>query len=365
MHPHIISDKQGSCPICGMDLVELKLEPALPEQPGERSEVMIPPVTIQNMGVVTERAAYSHFGRQIRAYGSVAVNERSISAIAVRVEGWVESLEVDAVGDRVKKGDRLFLLYSPELLHAQRDYLNALGSGHKGRTDLTRNRLRSLGMAPQNIDTITRRKKVLEHVPFFAPEDGIVTALSTAEGGYLKPGMEVMALTDYATVWVRASVSEQDAVYLDATTRATIVQRGLGNITYEATVDYIYPEMERKTRTVPVRLVLQNSRGILRPGNYVEVRFESDFDYRLSVPEDALLRHSEGSYVIIALGEGRFVPRRVEPGFRHEGRVAIDSGLNEGESIVTSGQFLIDSESALRDAITNMRQEVHHDHAGH
>lgn len=353
MHPHILSEHEGSCPICGMDLVPVAPSQTLTE--GNRSVVTIAPETVQAMGVVTEAVTTTTFGRKIRAFGTVVRNERTVRRISVRTAGWIERLHVNAPGDPVTPGTLLFRLYAPELIQAQRDFL---GAGARGE-----GRLLALGMAKRSILQLGRSKTVEQNVPFYAESGGVITDLAVRQGEYVTPGRTLLEIADFASVWVHAFVSEQDAVYIDEWSTVQIVQRELGNVTYEAEVDYLYPQMDPRTHSVIVRMVLDNPRGLLRPGNAVDVTFTGDFDERLSVPADALLRHSDGTYVVIALGAGRFVPRKILTGFRSDGRVAVVRGLNAGERVVTSGQFLLDSESALRDALNNMRRT--HDHADH
>jgi len=363
MHPQIISEQEGSCPICGMDLVLHEREdlPSIHSARQEaRSVVTISAQTVQNMGVKAELVEYADFGRDIHGFGVLSANERTRYDVSSRVKGWIEVLHVDAVGDKVKKGDLLYTLYSPELIEAQNDFLAALRSQKSVRIKASKNRLRTLGIQNQSIKTIQKSKEIIEFVPFYALSNGTVSSLIIAKGRYVTPQMQLMQIEDYSTLWVIASVEEQDAIYLETSTPARITQVKLGNIEYNASVDYIYPEIDTKTRTVKVRLKLDNSKKLLRIGGYVDVIFETDYERRLAVSTDALLYRSDGIYVVIALGDGAFVPRKVKIGLHVRGMTEVYKGLNEGDAIVTSAQFMLDSESAMRDAFSNMTPEKSH-----
>ncbi len=364
MHPQIVSDHPGTCPICGMDLVARDLKPLPLHSPEKRSPVMLSEGMIQTMGVRSEAVRYSEFGRHIRAFGVVEPNERMQKRLSLRVAGWIEALYVNAVGDTVSEGMVLFELYAPELIEAQNDYLGALASGEKRRIAASAMRLEGLGVDARVLRRLQKERSPLRNVPFYARSSAQVTTLQIAQGSYVTPGKELMRLDDLSSVWVRAMVDEQDALYVAHGTRAHITQQELGKLVYDATVDFVYPTIDSASRMVPVRLELPNPRYLLRPGGVVDVVFASDYDRRLSVPSTALLHRSDGTFVVVSLGAGHFEPRRVESGFESAGRVAIVSGVQEGEAVVTSGAFLIDSESALRDAMGNMGG-AQHDHADH
>ena len=371
MHPHYISDRPGTCPICGMDLValeddssddmsmdmpssmegEAKTEPA-----NARTSVRIDPETIQSSGIRSEKAQMARFGMLVRSYGDVTENIRLQFDISSRVEGWIEELKVQAVGDTVKKGDLLFTLYSPALTSAQKDLISALETGYKGRIDAAAKRLSSLGMQDQAISEIKKKRKAFDNVPFYAEVDGLVSDINVREGTYTKPGMRLITVQNYNSVWIDVSVAEQDIPFITKDTNVSVSLPALGIRDREASIDYIYPTIDQSTRTGRVRLVLNNEDGKLKPGAYADVEFETDVEQRLSIPSDSILKSKDGDYVVLAQGNGRFQPVKILAGLTYKGRTEVLEGISENDDVVISGQFLIDSESALRESFRKMQR---------
>lgn len=355
MHPHYIADEPGTCPICGMDLVPLK--GGTEEVSGdERTTVTISPETIQNIGVRTEKAEFARFGSNVRSYGLVNENVRLLHDVSSRVAGWVEDLKVTAVGDEVKKGQLLFTLYSPELVSAQQDYLSALATGVKGRINSTQKRLASLGVQQKFLEQLNKNRKSEQNIPHYSETDGVISELNVRGGTYVKPGMSIAKIQDYSSVWINVSVAEKDLPFLSKDMPAEVSFPNISEETRTARTDYIYPTVDKASRTGQVRLVLSNPEGTLRPGAYADVTFETKPEKRLAVSREAVLHSSEGDYVVIALGEGRFQPRKVRTGIHSKGKTEIVAGLAESEEIVVSSQFLIDSESALRESFRKMQK---------
>ncbi|MEW8505186.1 MAG: efflux RND transporter periplasmic adaptor subunit [Candidatus Thiodiazotropha sp.] len=359
MHPHYIADEIGSCPICGMDLVEMKSESALNTEGDDRDRAMItiPSETIQNMGVRYGRAQDTLFGRRIRAYGIVAENERLRSEISSRVAGWIETLVVTAVGDKVKRGSLLYRLFSPELVAAQRDYLSALERESPSRIQSAAIRLGALGVSSTFISSLHKKRKVVNKVPFYASADGTLSELLVREGSYVRPGETLAVIQDYNTVWVNAAVAEKDLIAINNETKVRIMLPNLPGRIIETRVDYIYPTVDQSSRTGTVRLQLDNKDQLLRPGAYADVLFEVGLDRRLAVPDSALLLGADGFYLVVALGNGRFQPRKVRTGLSSGGYTEVVDGLSRDERIVVSGQFLIDSESSLRESFQKLQRQ--------
>jgi len=403
MHPHYIAEEAGSCPICGMDLVELSQEedtiysdtdtgsgekkilywqaPMDPnykmDKPGKspmgmdlvpvygtdndgkgdgRSAIRISPETIQNIGVRTQKAEAARFGTDVRSYGVVTENVREQDDLSSRVGGWVEELKVTAVGDEVKKGDLLFTLYSPDLVSAQQDYIAAIASGAKGRISSSAKRLKSLGVQDKALEEIKKKRRKLQNVPFYAITDGVISKLNVKRGTFVKSGMQIAEIQSYATVWINVSVAEKDLGFLSKNMKAEVTFPNLSSDVRTARIDYIYPTIDKASRTGQVRLVLDNPDGILRPGAYADVSFDTVSVKRLAIPSEAVLRSSEGNYVVVAIGDGRFQSRKVKTGIYNRGRVQVLSGLNEGDDVVVSSQFMIDSESSLRESFRKMQK---------
>ncbi|MES9832106.1 MAG: efflux RND transporter periplasmic adaptor subunit [Candidatus Thiodiazotropha sp. DIVDIV] len=359
MHPHYIAEKMGSCPICGMDLVALESGTVQDEggdQPNGRAVVTISPETIQNMGVRYNHPEMTRFGNRIRAYGVVAENERLRSEVSSRVPGWVETLGVTAVGDKVKRGDLLYRLFSPDLVTAQQDYLSALERNSKQRIASAATRLEALGVSQVFIKRLRKHRELLERVPFYASTDGTLSELHIREGAYVQPGDTLAVVQDYKTVWINAAIAEKDLAKVTFDTPVEVILPNLPGRVIESRIDYIHPTVEPDSRTGTVRLALPNEDGQLRPGAYADVLFEADKDQRLAVPDSALLIGEDGSYLVVALGEGRFQPRKVRTGLSSGGFTELVEGIDSSDLIVVSGQFLIDSESALRESFQKLQR---------
>jgi Cu(I)/Ag(I) efflux system membrane fusion protein len=360
MHPHYISDSMGTCPICGMTLVPLKDGAPAADDASDgtpsRARVTIPPETIQNMGVRLGRTESTLFGRAIRSFGLVKENTRLETIISGRVAGWVDNLNVTAVGDPVSPGETLFTLYSPDLVGAQRDYLDAMRGGQAERTATSGRRLLALGIQEQTLAHIRKQGALLENVPYYAEKPGVVAELAIRAGSYIKPGQILMRIQDYGTVWLMASVAEKDLSFLKPGTPALVTFPNLSGQEARAVVDYIYPTIDSASRTGQVRLVLPNPDGRLRPGAYTDIVFQVGVERRLAVPNQAILIDGAGPHVVVSLGNGHFEPRTVRTGLSSGGRTEILAGLKDGERIVTSSQFLLDSESALRESFTKLQR---------
>ncbi|MFT7144199.1 MAG: Cu(I)/Ag(I) efflux system membrane fusion protein [Alphaproteobacteria bacterium] len=406
MHPHYIAEEPGNCPICGMDLVAIAQEKAeeagsevkvsnekeilywvapmnssfkmdkpgkspmgmdlVPvyaeateatknKQKGGRQIVSIVSETVQNMGVRVEKAEVARFGMGIRSYGLVTENVRLKQVISSRIAGWVEGLQITAVGDVVEKGDLLFKLYSPELDSAQQDFIAALTAGSKGRISSASKRLQSLGVQKKYIDNLKRSRQKSQQVPFFAETNGIVSSLMVSQGTYVKPGMQIATIQDYSSVWINVSVAEKDLQFLTKGAPAHIVFPNLGGVGHNAAIDYIYPTISTASRTGQIRLVLENQDNTLKPGAYADVVFEANVEKRLAIPSEAVLKSSEGDYVVVALGNGKFQSQKITVGVLGNGKTEVLSGIKEGDDIVVSSQFLIDSESALRESFRKLQ----------
>ncbi len=353
MHPHYIAtDPDGTCPICGMDLVPVQTPAVAAEGDGI---IAVAPEMIQTMGVRTAPAEHVPFRRTVRAFGNVDTDERLETVVASRLEGWIEDLTVRAEGDSVRVGELLYRVYSPELIAAQKDYLASLQIGNENRIAAVRQRLRSVGMQPAAIGRLTETAEVIERVPVYAESTGTVSRLDVREGDYVKPGTPILRLQSYTDVWVIAAIPEADLSLIEDGLRVALSFPSAPQAPAEGHVDYIYPTIDPHTRTADVRIVVDNTAGRLRPGAYADVRFELGSDEaHLSVPSEAILRDSRGAHVIVSLGGGRFAGRAVDTGQSADGRTAILSGLAEGEPVVTSGQFMLDSEVSLRGGLARL-----------
>lgn len=318
--------------------------------------IVIAPNIIQTIGVRTTPVQSHEFGRKVRAFGAVEESTRLQSVVSARVEGWVDQLVITAVGDEVKKGDLLFRLYSPDLIAAQQDFLVAVRSGSEGRAKAAARRLKSLGLQQETIEALRKSRHVEERAPIFAERDGLISALDVREGAFVRPGERIAMIQNYKIVWVIASIAEQDLSGIEQDMRVRLDFPNVPNAARNGVIDYVYPTVDTKTRTGRIRIVLDNEDGFLRPGAYADVTFAVDSRVRLAVPSEAVLHDSRGAYVVLALGEGRFAPAPVETGLVATGYTEILNGVTAGDKVVVSAQFLIDSESNLRESLHKMME---------
>lgn len=358
MHPHYISNDSGTCPICGMDLVKLEAGPdaANATEGPARTAITITPETLQTMGVRLGKAERSSFGRIIRSFGLIAENERLQTELTARLEGWIEDLRIRAVGDEVKSGDLLFSVYAPEFIVSQRDYIEALKGSDRARIEAVKTRLRAFGMQDSAVSELEARRQAIEFVPFRAERAGTVALLELRPGSYVKRGTMLMRIQDYSQVWLMVGVSEKDLTFIRTGTPARVTFPNIPGREVFAKVEYVYPTVDPQTRTGKVRLVLDNPDGQLRPGTYSDVAFEVGAEQRLAVPTEAILQSGSGRYVIVSRGEGRFEPRAVTTGLSSGRWTEIAGEIEPDDEIVVSGQFLIDSESALRESFRKLEK---------
>jgi Cu(I)/Ag(I) efflux system membrane fusion protein len=371
MHPQIVKDEPGSCPICGMDLVEKLMDPMT----GKHPEVALSGAVIQSMGVRTARVERGKLWKYIRTVGRVDYDETRIAHVHPRAAGWIEGLELRAEGEPVTEGQELAKLYAPDILSAQVDFLLALGPQPQGvaqvKADKARNLLRLLDVPDAIIRDIESTREVRNAIPVQAPIDGVVTQMMARDGMYVSPGTEMFTVVDLSKVWVLVDVFEHQIDWLKKGLSAEISVPAHPGRSWEGKVDYLYPELDPKTRTLRVRLVFENPNLLLRPNMFAEVViYGGPKDNTLKIPREALIVTGERESVVRVLGNGRFQPVDVVTGMQRGDEVEILSGLTEGEEIVVSGQFLIDSESSLQASF--MRMEAGgsaagegHSHDGH
>ena len=352
MDPNYRRDKPGKSPM-GMDLIPVY---AGDEDDGG-STVTISPAVVQNLGVRTARAELTRLWRGIDTVGYVGYDESRVSHIHLRTSGWIEDLVVRSEGERVKKGERLFDLYSPELVNAQEEFVTALSSGNKGLIRASRERLIALGVSSDQINRLQRNKKVQQRISVYAPQDGVVSSLPVREGMYVKPSMRVMTLGDLSSVWVLAEVFERQVNWVKEGQPAEVRLSFIPGEVWEGEVEYIYPDLDPKTRTLKVRLRFDNPGEKLKPNMYTNVKiYGGAKDDVIVIPIEALIRTGRSERVIIALGDGKFEAREVTSGIESGDYVEIRNGLDDGEKIVVSGQFMIDSEASMRASLMRMSE---------
>ena len=354
MHPQIVRDKPGTCPICGMVLVKKMMD----SMTGKHPEVRLSGAVVQTMGVRTAKVGRGTLWKHIRTVGRVEYDETRIAHVHPRAEGWIEGLELRAEGEPVTKGQELAQLYSPDILSAQVDFLIALepGSGIKrDRTDKARNLLRLLDVPDPVIRDLERSHATRNTVPVLAPINGIVTKMAAREGMFVTKSTEMFTVADLSQVWVMVDVFEHQIDWIKPGLPAEITVPAHPGRKWEGVVDYLYPDLDPKTRTLQVRLVFPNPELSLKPNMFADVViFGGPKKDVLKIPREALIVTGERETVVRALDNGRFQPVDVVTGMQPGEEVQILSGLNEGDEIVVSGQFLIDSESNLQASFMRM-----------
>jgi len=415
MHPEIITDQPGQCPKCGMDLVPVKqtepenmpgnkkpakrkiiywqapmdpteiydhpgkskmgmdLVPVYEDEQSASSAIKIDPVTVQNMGVRLAEVKRSDFRRTIRSVASVDYNEKTIYDVSARINGWIEKLYVSSTGQPVKKGQALLEIYSPELVTTQQEYLLALKNERlAGQSPFAsiRNSARSLLAAsrqrllnwniPQSaVKTLEQTQKVRNTLTLESPANGIVLHKNALQGMHVKEGLSLYKIADLSTVWVYASIYDDEAPWLKVGQKAELQLSYLPGKTFSGSISYIYPYLDKKARDLKVRLEFSNPGLRLKPGMYANVNITANpIANALVIPEEAVIHSGKRNLVFISKGEGRFEPRSVRLGEENgTGRVRVLAGLQAGEKIVVSAQFLIDSESRLQEAVRKMLAE--------
>lgn len=349
MHPWVILPEPGDCPICGMDLVPLDPEKF-------SGEIAISPVVVQNMGVRVQDVTRGPLVKTIRTVGIVDYDEENVRDVNTKVSGWIEELFVDSLGARVSKGEPLFSLYSPQLYSAQEDYLIADKSGRGNLLDAARTRLEYFDITPEQIEALRRDGKPQKALEVGSPYPGVVIEKHANEGMKIEPGMQVYRIADLSKVWVLVTVYEYQLPYVQEGQDAVMTLSYIPGRKFEGKVVYVYPYLDKQTREAQVRLEFDNADGLLKPGMFANVELRNTLAMEKTlVPRSAVIDTGARQVAFVSLGDGKFEPRNVEIGVAtDDGNVEVLSGLKPGEKVVTSGQFLLDSEANMRESLAKM-----------
>lgn len=359
MDPNYRRDSPGKSPM-GMDLIPVYADEQIPADSSEPA-LRINPAIVNNIGVRTAAAEIGLLPRQINTVGFVTPNEHTLKHIHVRTSGWIDELVVNAVGETVEEGALLFRFYSPDLASAQAEYLQALNRGNTNLIRATEERLQALGMTSEQITAIATSRRVQTLVDVHAETAGTVLMLGIREGNFISPDDMIMSLADLSSVWVLVDIFENEASWAQPGQTATMRLGFAPGKTWEGSVDFVYPTVDVDSRTIRARLVFNNADQTLKPGMFADLTIDADIGERtLTIPRSALIRTSRNDRVVLALGEGRFRPAQVVSGIESGDRVQILEGLAAGEQVVTSGQFLIDSEASLDAALLRLTTPAHH-----
>jgi len=410
MHPAVIQNRPGNCPICGMKLTPIRKQPgnvyastnastsgASPERKiryykstmllgeisptprkdsmgmdmvpvyedaaGDSATIAIDPTTVQTMGIRVGPVTTGPLRRTIRTMGVIDFDETSLADVTTKFKGWIEKLYVDATGRQVHSNEPLFEIYSPELVSAQTEYLLALNqaAGAPGAEALkitAQTKLKFFDISDEQIADLEKTRQAKKTLRVTAPRDGIVVEKMVVEGQMVDAGMKLYRLADLAIVWVQSQVYEQDLEFVRLGQESVVSLSYLPDRKFRGRVTYVYPTVDEKTRTARVRMEFHNPGYFLKPGMFATVELQAELEPSvLLVPDAAVLRSGQKNTVFVALDGGRFEPRTVVLGARSESDMyQVLSGLKAGEQVVTSGQFMLDSESQLREAIQKMLQ---------
>ena len=377
MDPNYRRDQPGKSPM-GMDLVPVYEEPGATGGSGAGT-VEISPEVVNNLGVRTAPVVSGSLSTEIRTVGYVQYDEDRRIHIHPRVEGWIEKLHVKASGDPVVAGQPLYELYSPQLVNAQEELLLALKRDNQRLVRAAEDRLLALQLAPDFIERLRRDRQLHQTVTFHAPMSGVVDNLAVREGFFVKPDTTLMSVGVLDEVWVEAEVFARQAPLVAVGLPVTMTLDYMPGRQWQGAVDYLYPSLDEQTRTLRVRLRFANGDGALKPNMFAQViiRAPAD-DAGLLVPREAVIRSPDRDRVVLALGQGRFRSVAVELGRVDEHYAEIRGGLEEGDEVVVSAQFLLDSESSRSADLQRMQapddaapatpdqQPMNHmDHAGH
>ena len=411
MHPTVIQDHPGNCPICGMKLTPVRQQPGtgagaatnhaaasggehqvkfykstmLPGEvrptPGKDSmgmdmvpvyddeaaaaasaTIAIDAMTIQTMDIRTDTVRRGPLRRTIRTVGTVDYNEATMGEVSTKFKGWIEKLHVNTTGQLAMRGETLFEIYSPDLYSAQAEYLLATSSltnatpGAEGSRASARTKLRFFDIPEAQITELERTRQPRKTMSIVAPQDGFVVEKNVVEGQMVDAGMRIYRLADLGLVWVQADIYEQDLGYIKLGQEALVTLSYLPDREFRGRVTYIYPRVDEKTRTARVRMEFHNPGYFLKPGMFATVKITAELEpSALLIPDMAILRSGEKTTVFVALAGGKFAPRSVTLGPQSENdEYQVLGGVEAGERIVTSGQFMLDSESQLREAIQKM-----------
>ncbi len=344
MHPEIIQDEMGSCPICGMNLVEKKHQV-------KSSDIEISQGIQQNMNIKMAKTKMRMITPKINTYGKIKYNEDSIVHFHPRFKGWLETSEIKNNGQFFNKGDLLFEVYSEELIVAQQDYLLTKKHNNKNLIKAAQKRLSLLGFSKKTIDSINKKNSVFYTIPFYAETSGYIDSFNIREGAYIEPNKEMFQLINKDTVWVDGYVFEEDRNLINIGDKVKI--KITGKEEYQTTIDYIYPELDGKTLALKVRMTVNNKTMSqnLKPNIIPDLIISTNKKIRgLFVPKEALIQTENNNRVIVKTNNG-FIAKEVIVGFKNNKYAQILKGLSMRENVVTSGQFLIDSEASLSGSI--------------
>ncbi|MEH6550376.1 MAG: efflux RND transporter periplasmic adaptor subunit [Pseudomonadales bacterium] len=349
MDPDFRRDSPGKSPM-GMDLMPFYAS----EDP--RGTVRISPVVENNLGVELAKAQVQDLDLLINTVGLIQYNEEDIYHVHTRTHGWIENLSVTAVGDHVKRGDKLFELYAPELVNAQEDFLSILKMGDERLLKGAKRNLMSMGVSAEVIVQLQKRREALQYLPFYASQSGYVGSLGARDGMHITADTEVLSIGSLSKVWVIAEVFERQAAWVKTGQKVRMKTDTWPGDEWLGTVDYLYPVLDKQTRTLRARIVFDNPDERLKPNMYAQLTIEAGARPSVvTIPRKAVIYQGGMQRVVLHLGQGRYRSVIVDTGLETGELIEVRSGLENGDEIVVSSQFLIDSESSVGAELSRMQ----------
>jgi len=371
MDPTYIREKPGKSPM-GMDLIavyEDEEDEGSGDDENHPGTVKIKSEFIQTIGVRSQKTKKRDISREISAVGTVEPNEQSIKHISPKISGWVSQMFIDTEGAEVQKNEPLLSLYSPELVSTQEEYLLAIGfykelenstfksitKNSKKLIGSARRRLKYFDVPEHQIREIEKTGKIYKDLHIHSPYEGVVTKLKVRPGMHVKPGMLLYEITDLSSVWIYADLYEYEIPWINVNDKVEITLTALPGTLYTGKITYIYPYLNKKSRTIKVRIEVENNNLLLKPDMFANVKIYADLKKdRLTIPTEAILFSGEKKVVLIMASGGKFYPQEITIGVGSGKYTEVLSGLKENDEVVTSSQFLIDSESKLNEVLEKM-----------
>lgn len=367
MHPAYKSDKPGIAPDCGMQLVPKYADDETAKMPP--GSVRIAPDKQQLIGVRTGTAERQSLVRTVRTTGQLTSDETKLAHVHVKISGYIDKVYVDYVGQLVKKGQPLFTVYSPDLVATEEEYLIAkrgakdlgksqfpeVSQGSESLLRSTRERLKLWDISDEQIKRLDETGEVTKTLTFYSPAGGFVTDRKAFPQTAITPDMDLYLITDLSTIWVNADVYEYEVPFVKVGQTADMQLSYYAGKTYAGKITYIYPTVDPVSRTVKVRIEFPNPNFDLKPQMFANVQLKINYGKQIFVPQEAIMDSGDKQYVFVVHDGGVFEPRVIQMGAKLEGNVVVLSGLHAGETIVTSGNFLVDSESRLKSAMSGMQ----------
>lgn len=339
----------------GLSPMGMELIPVYDEPDAESNAISVTPTVLQNLGLRTALATRTDFAREVETVGYTRWNESTIEMLNPRAEGWLEEFSLESVGDTVQAGQVVYELFAPSLVSAQKEYLTARQAGNQSLASLAKERLLALGFTASQVDTLAQKGETSSRLIFEAQSNAVVLSLGARRGKFVQPATDIASLASLDSVWVDVDVFEADAGDIETGLDAELEFPAFPGEVWSGEVSYVYPELDRSTRTLRVRLVVENKDHRLKPNMFANVIIGADPRRDvLTVPREAVIKSGMGSRVIVVLDTGEFQPRVVRTGISSSGQIEILQGLAVGETVVTSGQFLLDAEADGEQAMARL-----------